>query len=543
QAMSTMDKRHPSNRSASSTSNGNCASPFSLNFSASSGQAVAPSPSGFASVVTASDVVDEMQSLPLDQVPAAVKLLRRAFRQPQLKLIEDPSTLRQLIRLVHCQPVVSLNAMEDVARLTAQEARNRLLLNLARQPLVNYKRSTDFLDLMCCEYRGLCEMAVSQAPVASKLESEHLSAMGLTWRLVCEHSYECIIYSHENIRSLQKILLDKLRPPPDRPDTEIEPLRCLLILDGEMRRVRCKWEEAQPALARWREANKPSSEIPWPPDSCVTTPEDLALGSASGPFVTCERCSQTVCTCPNCTMSHYITCGVLAPRPTLDGSSTSLPYNDDDEEFEEKFMAIADGGAKEKSPASKCEHCGHHRGNKSQHQHHHASQAAQTCTQTAPANTGGGGASSSAVAATAPVSAGYHANRDRLRQKLKEKRKQQQPKQQSQQHQQQQQSSSNDIDELVRFIEGQAAAAAANNGANSNCNGQQAKGKRQSPAAAAGAAGSNKTSPSRSTKCKPESAAASGAGVSTRVAGVDRGEWFRNRVFLRNRISAFLFLT
>uniref|UniRef100_A0A1I8FU45 RanBP2-type domain-containing protein n=1 Tax=Macrostomum lignano TaxID=282301 RepID=A0A1I8FU45_9PLAT len=279
--------------SASSTSNGNCASPFSLNFSASSGQAVAPSPSGFASVVTASDVADEMQSLPLDQVPAAVKLLRRAFRQPQLKLIEDPSTLRQLIRLVHCQPVVSLNAMEDVARLTAQEARNRLLLNLARQPLVNYKRSTDFLDLMCCEYRGLCG----------------------------------------NGRRIRKI----------------EPLRCLLILDGEMRRVRCKWEEAQPALARWREAQQAIQRDSLAPESCVTTPEDLALGSASGPFVTCERCSQTVCTCPNCKMSHYITCGVLAPRPTLDGSSTSLPYNDDDEEFEEKFMAIADGGAKEKS--------------------------------------------------------------------------------------------------------------------------------------------------------------------------------------------------
>ncbi|XP_074640905.1 uncharacterized protein LOC141898735 [Tubulanus polymorphus] len=218
-----------------------------------------------------------------------------------------------------------------------------------------------FVAMMLEEYASLCAAAKTLAPFLIELENEHLKKFNLTWELHNKHLFQNIIYSDPLVQNSLPVLITQLRlgaasKEAYHEDTYPNILHRYLKFDDEMSVISVVWRDCQKLIEDYSEEqtamkakqkmlkedweffkaqrkileeqvlkNKVSTADHDSLEAKFTeTMRNLLSGNKPGPDeCRCPNCNRKRCPCDECTISHMITCGILAPEVT---DSLPLPH-------------------------------------------------------------------------------------------------------------------------------------------------------------------------------------------------------------------------
>ena len=181
-------------------------------------------------------------------------------------------------------------SLKDMGQQWLQKVRDRLTAHLKEFGVATREAARAFTRRLLVEYEVLKRAAQLQARVLVSLEKEHLSAMGLSWQLLCAHWFHTVVFLCSDVSDCAGELLDNLRPCAD--DTQVPSAMSLYLqLDSDMSRIGQEWRCAQAVLEGWQErlatAAEPAvTKAPrvYPPSLSSTDGSSVSPGSESPPL-------------------------------------------------------------------------------------------------------------------------------------------------------------------------------------------------------------------------------------------------------------------
>ncbi|PAA58795.1 hypothetical protein BOX15_Mlig024194g1, partial [Macrostomum lignano] len=267
----------------------------------------------------------------------AAQRVRRGLDRPKLQPEAEARLTALADWLAERDPGALYSAAEELGRQLAREAGARLAEALKKlAPTGEYNRDCcrSMTRILREEYERMRKDATRQAAVLKSLDTAHLTQCGLSWQFMCEHWFQSLAYGCAELRQLQNIMMERLKPRPEDRETP-SPMKLYLELDANMSEAESRWRLVRPRLQNWRAQHcavgfsglaEELAGTLLTDESVVQQLYKLHVQSSSetpAQTYTCTKCNKTLCGCYMCSFTHCVTCGFEEAGGGGDGAGSS----------------------------------------------------------------------------------------------------------------------------------------------------------------------------------------------------------------------------